>query len=500
MNNQKREAGVLLHPVSLPSKYGIGDLGDEAYKFIDILKTSHVKLWQVLPLGPTGFGDSPYASRSTFAGNELLISPDRLFEDGYLDLEDILYISLDTQRIDYGLVRELKLPLLKKAAARFLQKAEDGYEKFKKDNAWWLDDYALYQVLCERYNDSRWFVSWPEELKKREKGAITRESEVNAEQIELYKVYQYFFFKQWGELKAYANENEVKIIGDIPIYVAPDSVDAWTGGHLLKLDENFNMETQSGVPPDAFSSTGQLWGNPTYRWSEHEKDGFSWWIKRLGEALKLCDIVRIDHFRGFSACWEVPATASTAAEGKWVKSPGDKLLKAFKKAFGGELPIIAEDLGVITEDVEELRDKNGLPGMKILQFAFGWKDGEFDPSNPYLPHNIGANCVVYTGTHDNNTTLGWYNSLNGGDKDYVRRYLETGDDDVVYKLIRAALVSNARYAVIPYQDVLALGEEARMNVPSTCGASNWSWKLKAEQLDPSLFARFAYYIKLYGRA
>ena len=437
MSNKERKAGVLLHPTSLPGKWAVGDLGENAYKFVDKLHDAGVSLWQVLPLGPTGYGDSPYAARSTFAGNELLISLDRLYEEGYLELVDILKTGVDTARADYGLARQLKEPLLEKAARCFLEEPEREYKAFCKEKAWWLDDYALYQVLCDKYNDSRWFSVWDEEIRKRDKKALDEERRKYASEIEIYKALQYFFFKQWNELRAYANENGIKIIGDIPIFVAPDSVDAWTNTKLLKIDRQGKQEVSSGVPPDAFSATGQLWGNPLYRWSEHETTGFSWWVRRLQETLGMCDIVRIDHFRGFAACWEVPAGEETAINGKWVTSPGQKLLDAFRDALGDNLPIIAEDLGVITDDVAELRDSNGLPGMKILQFAFSRnEDGEFDADNAYLPHNIGRNSVVYTGTHDNNTSVGWYQSLSDGDKDLVRRYFECPDDQTIWQMIR----------------------------------------------------------------
>ncbi len=501
MSNKERKAGVLLHPTSLPGKWAVGDLGENAYKFVDKLHDAGVSLWQVLPLGPTGYGDSPYAARSTFAGNELLISLDRLYEEGYLELVDILKTGVDTARADYGLARQLKEPLLEKAARCFLEEPEREYKAFCKEKAWWLDDYALYQVLCDKYNDSRWFSVWDEEIRKRDKKALDEERRKYASEIEIYKALQYFFFKQWNELRAYANENGIKIIGDIPIFVAPDSVDAWTNTKLLKIDRQGKQEVSSGVPPDAFSATGQLWGNPLYRWSEHEKNGFSWWVRRLKETLGMCDIVRIDHFRGFAACWEVPAGEETAINGKWVTSPGQKLLDAFRNALGDNLPIIAEDLGVITDDVAELRDSNGLPGMKILQFAFSIdeKDGEIDAKNAYLPHNVDENSVIYTGTHDNNTTLGWYLDLDDGMKDIVRRYFECGDDDIVYRFIRAALSSRSRYAVIPFQDVLGLDGSARMNVPSTCGSSNWSWRMSQEMLDGDNFGRLKYYIRMYDR-
>lgn len=500
MKEKVRKAGVLLHPTSLPSKWGVGDLGDNAYKFIDKLADNYVSLWQILPLGPTGFGDSPYAARSTFAGNELLISLEMLYEDGWLEIGDMLSPGIGSERVDYGEARRVKEPLLHKAAIAFLSDPPSDFASFCASKDWWLDDYALYQVLCDHYNDSRWFSVWDPALRNRDEAALADARGRFKEEVLVWKAYQYFFFKQWGRLKAYANKHGISIIGDIPIFVAPDSVDAWTNRRLLKIDEDGVQEASSGVPPDAFSATGQLWGNPLYRWEEHRRTGFSWWVSRLRETLSMCDIVRIDHFRGFAACWEVPAGEDTAMNGKWVESPGQELLDAFKLALGDDLPIIAEDLGVITPDVEELRDSNGLPGMKILQFAFGFdEDGDIDASNAYLPHNIDENSVTYTGTHDNDTTLGWYLSQDDRMKDIVRRYFEAGDEDIVYRFIRAALATRSRYVVIPAQDVMGLGAEARMNVPSTCGTSNWSWKMSQGMLDDDNFGRLKYYIRMYDR-
>lgn len=499
MKTQKLKAGVLLHPTSLPSPFGVGDLGKNAYSFIDCLSKAHVSLWQILPLGPTGYGDSPYAVRSTFAGNELLIDLKSLCVDGLLDFSDVIIPEEKSERVDYGKARSLKMPLIEKAAKTFLAGKKDPvYAAFCRENAFWLDDYALYQALASQYNDSRWFLAWPKGLKFREEDALKAAIAEHKDEIERYKVAQYFFFSQWKRLKAYANEHGVKIIGDIPIFVASDSVDAWTHTDLLKMDRNCNQKVSSGVPPDAFSATGQLWGNPIYDWKAHEKTGFAWWISRVKGTLKVCDIIRIDHFRGLEACWEVPAEDTTAENGKWVKSPGEALLSALEKECGS-LPLIAEDLGVITPEVEALRDSHHLPGMKIMQFAFGFQDGKWNTSNAYLPQHIGYESVAYTGTHDNNTTRGWYDALDDGTKDYIRRYLECGDDDIVYKMIRALLSSHAKYVVVPMQDVLALGEEARMNVPATCGSSNWSWKMDDRALNADVFDRYAYYINLYGR-
>ena len=493
-----------MHPTSLPSHYGVGDLGENAYTFIDEAAKAGVGLWQVLPLGPTGFGDSPYAARSTFAGNEILIDLKSLCMDGYLEIEDLLIPEVVTERVDYGKAKQVKMPLLRKAAKAFLENMSDEekleWQFFEEEKGWWLDDYALYQSLCDEYNDSRWFYAWPEELRDRNAKALKEATAKHAEDIEIWKALQFFFFKQWGELKQYANENGIEIIGDIPIFVAPDSVDAWTNRKLLKINAQGEQEASSGVPPDAFSATGQLWGNPLYKWKEHEKDGFKWWISRMKETLVMCDIVRIDHFRGFEACWEVPAGEDTAMNGKWVKSPGEKLLKAMKEALGDDLPVIAEDLGIITPEVEALRDEFGFPGMKILEFAF-YKNskGEFDAANPYLPHNMIENSVAYTGTHDNNTVKGWYDEMDDEGRDFVRRYFECGDADVPRAMLRFLFMSNAMWAIVPMQDVLMLGAEARMNVPSTCGSSNWSWFMKKEDLKSPNWGHIAYFNKLYGR-
>ncbi len=501
--SKDRFTGILIHPTSFPSPYPVGDIGQTARDFLDKAAENKVRIWQILPLGPTGYGDSPYASRSTFAGNELLIDVRQLYLDGYLEIEDVLAGGDVPGRVDYGLARQIKMPLVRKAAKAFLGSGAEKkeYEEFVADASWWLDDYALYQVLCGKYNDSRWFCVWDRDLRVRKPEALEKAARDYRDEIEIWRVMQYFFRKQWFALKAYANGLGIRIVGDVPIFVAPDSVDAWTNTKLLKIDEEGEQEASSGVPPDAFSTTGQLWGNPLYRWSEHERTGFAWWISRMKEALRLCDIVRIDHFRGFEACWEVPRGEETAINGKWVKSPGRQLLRALKDALGDDLPLIAEDLGVITPEVEALRDENNLPGMKILQFAFGFDSkGEFDADNAYLPHNIGKNSVAYTGTHDNNTTVGWYDGLDDASKDLVRRYLECPDDQVAWQMIRHLLMSNASYAIIPMQDLLMLGADARMNVPATCGGSNWSWRMDRSGLDSDNWHRLHYMIKLYGRA
>lgn len=498
----KRKTGILLHITSLPSDYGIGDLGENAYKFVDSLSAASVGLWQMLPVGPTGYGDSPYAARSAFAGNELLISPRFLYLDGYLDLDDVMEKALPKERVDYGEARALKMPMLCRAAETFLLSHGNdrkAFEEFRKREGWWLEDYALFQVLTDEFNDSRWFLSWPQKLKMRDEAAIAEKRAEKEHEIDIYAVLQYFFYKQFSELKAYANEHSVELVGDIPIFVAGDSSDAWSHRELLQIDENGEQEASSGVPPDAFSADGQLWGNPLYRWEEHVRTGFRWWIDRFRKNLELFDIVRVDHFRGFEACWEVPKGETTAKNGKWVKSPGQELFDALRNELGESLPVIAEDLGVITPEVEALRKNNGFPGMKILQFAFAFEDGEWQTDNVYLPHNIDRNSVAYTGTHDNNTTKGWYDELDDGMKDYVRRYFECGDEEVLWKMIRSLIGSPALFAIFPMQDILGLGSEARMNVPSTCGTSNWSWIMRKEDLATPSLEGIKYYSHLYGR-
>lgn len=422
---------------------------------------------------------------------------------GYLELEDILSVGEDdSERVDYGKAKEMKMPLLRRAAVNFLKSDGENkdYRKFLEKNSWWLDDYALFQVLSDKFNDTRWFLKWPEALKRREESALRKAFEENAKEVEIWKVMQYFFFSQWAKLRSHANSLGISIIGDIPIFVAADSADAWTNTRLLMFSPDLKQEKSSGVPPDAFSPTGQLWGNPTYRWKEHEKDRYSWWIKRLSQAFLLTDIVRIDHFRGFDAAWEVPFGEETAENGKWVKGPGDKLFRRFREVFGEDLDIIAEDLGVITPSVEKLRDENGFPGMKILEFSFSFKeDGSFDASNAYLPHNVDYNSVIYTGTHDNDTLCGWYDSLDDGYKDIVRRYFEAPDDQIPWKMIRSALLSRAKYAIFPMQDILMLPSSARMNIPATCGTSNWSWKMKKEDIHSRNFLHLSYLMKLSGR-
>ncbi len=498
-----RTSGILLHPTSLPETAGIGTIGKQAYKFVDWLKSANQKIWQILPLGPTGYGDSPYASFSTFAGNPLLIDLDILIEKGYLshnDAEAPEYISYSGY-VDFGAVVFWKLPVLRNTARNFLSNKENlkktsAYSKFKNENSDWLDDYALFMSIKDFYDakaqeenrfGAMWSNYWPKELRSRDESALNEWSKNNAESVEVYKVIQYFFFDQWLSLKAYANENGISIIGDIPIFVAPDSADVWSNQHLFQLNKDSSPKAVAGVPPDYFSETGQLWGNPLYNWTEMKKDNFAWWIKRIQANLKLVDYVRIDHFRGFEAYWSVPAKEETAVNGKWVKAPGYELFTEIKKQLG-DIPIIAEDLGVITPEVEKLRDDFDLAGMRVLQFAFDPNEaGQGGFTNSFLPHMYCQKTIVYTGTHDNDTLQGWLNTADERTIDVIRDYIAGGlaenrpsKESLCANLISKALFSNADFAIIPMQDIFALDSRARMNIPSTSGGINWQWRMNSE--------------------
>jgi len=505
---RERQTGILLHPTSLPGPYGIGDIGREAYRFVDFLVDAGVEIWQILPLGPTGYGNSPYSARSSFAGNELLISPDLLRDRGYLTDDDLVdHPVFRDDRVDFSAVESWKLQIIRRAAQAFLQMIsregapdeKEAFEKFCSRHAFWLDDYALFMSIYEDYQDSRWYSVWDTDIGFREPEALERWSRKKAYEIDIRKVMQYFFYTQWNELRTYVNGKGIRLIGDIPIFVASDSVDTWANLHLFKTDEKGRFSAISGVPPDFFSATGQLWGTPVYDWAANEQEGFSWWLKRIDAALLQTDIVRIDHFRGFSAYWEVPAGEKTAEHGTWVKAPGDKLFTAIRDHLG-DIPIIAEDLGVMTPDVEELRDSNNLPGMKIFQFAFDYKGpGRLNPDNDFLPHNYEYNCVAYTGTHDNDTTAGWYRALPEREKDIVRRYLARGDDDIVWSMMRVLMQSCAKYTIFPMQDLLEAGSDCRMNAPSTVGPANWTWRLKAGEADSWISGRLREMVEMYGR-
>ena len=507
-----RASGILLHPTSFPGPYGIGDLGEAAFDFIDYLVEAKQSLWQVLPLGPTGYGDSPYASFSSFAGNPLLISLDKLVETGDLAAADLANgPNFPIDRVDYGWVIHWKIPLLQKAARNFLTGAgadrRAEFEAFCADQAGWLDDYALFMAVKEHFDDkarkanifgAMWSNYWDKDIALRRPEAVARWQKERAETIAIRKVWQFYFFQQWTSLRQYANQQGIRIIGDIPIFVAPDSVDVWANRALFHLDKEGHPTVVAGVPPDYFSETGQLWGNPLYNWDKLTAQGYQWWIDRIEATLRQVDIIRIDHFRGFEAYWEVPAGAETAIKGRWVKAPGMELFQIIEQALG-HLPILAEDLGVITPQVEALRDHFGFPGMKILQFAFDSKEaGGLNATNAFLPHNHTYNCVVYTGTHDNDTTRGWYRERTAEEKDLIRRYLARSDDDIVWDFIRMALASVGCFAMIPFQDVLNLDSDARMNTPAILGG-NWAWRYRPEALNSWSSTRLRELVDLYGR-
>jgi 4-alpha-glucanotransferase len=490
-----RSAGILLHPISLPGPYGIGDLGGTAYRWVDVLARAKQKWWQILPLGPTGYGDSPYQSFSTFAGNPYLLSPELLLQDGLLQRADLEGVSFAADHIDYGPAIQYKNRVLRRAWERFMSGAAPALrpqlEEFSAQNAHWLDDFALFMALKRAQNGAGW-MQWPRELVEREPGAVHRARQELADPIIGFKLGQFLFFRQWKALKRYANERGLRIIGDMPIFVASDSADVWSNPHLFLLDERRRPKVVAGVPPDYFSETGQLWGNPLYDWQALKQTGYAWWVDRLRATLELVDFVRLDHFRAFESYWEVPADAPTAQTGHWVKGPGADLFETLRRALGG-LPLMAEDLGLITKEVEELRVQLGLPGMRVLQFAFGE-----DSDHAFLPHNYEPLTVVYTGTHDNDSTRGWYATASEKVRDHVRRYLARDGGDIAWDFIRAAWSSVADYAITPLQDVLGLGSEARMNFPGR-STGNWSWRFTEAILTPGVLERLGEMTALYGR-
>lgn len=494
----ERSSGILFHPTSLPGKYGIGTLGKEAYAFIDFLKKSRQKLWQIFPLGPTGYGDSPYQSFSSFAGNPYLIDFDLLIEAHLLSEEDLrdVFFGDNEEYIDYGAVYNQKYPLLRKAYENF--KSSDNHEMrenlehFKRENASWLNDYSLYISLKNHFNGLPW-NEWAHDIKNREHGAMEHYKNELADDIEYHNFIQFLFFKQWGDVKRYANENGIKIIGDIPIFVAADSSDAWANPEIFLFDEERKPVKVAGVPPDYFSATGQLWGNPLYNWQKLKETNYSWWVERVRANLSTCDIIRIDHFRGFEAYWAVPYGDDTAINGQWEPGPGIDLFNAIKSQLG-ELPIIAEDLGLMTQGVIDLREATGFPGMKILGFAFD--SGE---ENDYLPHTYTKNCVVYTGTHDNDTLIGWFQKAKEEDRQFARDYLNSrSDDEIHWDAIRGAWSSVASMAISPVQDFLGLGSEARINTPGVA-AGNWQWRLRHGVLTDELAERIAKLTRVYSR-
>ena len=498
---EKRRSGILLHITSLPSSYGIGDLGPGAYGFVDFLSQAQQAYWQLLPLNPTitVCGNSPYSSVSAFAGNSLLISPDLLIEDGLLiesDLRDIP--CFEQNRCDYDSVISFKLGLFEKAFANFKASARlrKKYERFCKENSGWLEDYALFIVIKNSLGGKMW-SQWPKDLIDRNKNALNAVKKQHKQDIEKEKFLQFIFYSQWFKLKDYCRKKSVFLIGDIPIYVNFDSADVWANPEIFKLNKQKQPVFVAGVPPDYFSNTGQLWGNPVYNWDVLKKTGFKWWIKRLSHTLRLFDIVRIDHFRGLVAFWQVASTEKTAIKGRWIKAPCVDFFKAALKHFSSSA-IIAEDLGIITPDVRKVMKQFGFPGMRVLLFAFG----EDNPKHLYLPHNYVENCLVYTGTHDNNTIKGWFErEASPDDKKRLFSYIgrEVWPPELNWELIRLAMASIADVAIFPLQDVLCLGQEAKMNRPGTLDG-NWQWRVTPEQLNPSISNRLAEMTTIYARA
>jgi 4-alpha-glucanotransferase len=491
-----RASGVLLHPTSLPGPHGSGDFGPEAYNFVDWLVAGGQRLWQLLPLAGIGPGNSPYMSNSAFAGNALLIDLAELERQGWLDKGDLTPdADFNDAQINFAAMYPFRMQRLAKAAAAFHRQgsAEQraDYERFLEEQKSWLEDYALFLSLCEHKDWADWHT-WEPALIKREAKAMASARKQHASRIDFWRFCQWRFYRQWLALKAYANGKGIQIIGDTPIFIAYLSAEVWANQHLFELDATGQPTVVAGVPPDFFSATGQRWGNPLYRWKEHAKDGYAWWVERVRRTFELVDIVRIDHFRGFAGYWEIPASEPTAVKGQWVPGPGEPLFKAINKALG-PMPIIAEDLGVITPDVDSLRKKFGFPGMRILQFAFGG-----DATDRFLPHNHEPDTVVYTGTHDNDTVAGWWASAPDRERHFARGYLATDGHDMPWTMIRAAMASVADTAVHPMQDVLALPTDCRMNYPGQ-ESGWWGWRFEWSQVQPWHAGRLAEMGRLYGR-
>ncbi len=494
-----RASGILLHPTSLPSPFGIGELGSEAYRFIDFLVQSSQQLWQILPLGPTGYGNSPYASFSAIAGNPLLISLEQLQEQGLLTEEDLATLpEFPDDSVDFDRVIQTKMPLLQKACENFKTKTslvqQKEFTAFCESKAHWLDDYALFMALRESHEGASWH-KWERNIGKAHPEVLEEWRQRLEGDVFFHKFLQFEFFRQWSKLKEYANSQGIQIIGDIPIYVAHDSADVWAHPEIFCLDEETGEPSlMAGVPPDYFSETGQLWGNPVYKWDKLQQDNFGWWVQRFQSLLEYVDIIRIDHFRGFEAYWAVKQGETTAIHGEWIKAPGEEFFQVLDDKLG-KLPIMAEDLGTITPEVHALRDRFEFPGMKILHFAFGG-----GPDNPYLPFCYERSCVVYTGTHDNNTTVGWFNQISEQERENVLRYLgTTSPEGINWDLIRLALSSVANQAIIPMQDLLSLGTEAQMNFPSKA-EGNWGWRYRSDALTEEIRDRLKSLTHTYGRA
>ena len=500
-----RASGILLHPTSLPGPHGIGELGAAAYDFLDYLVSAGQTLWQVLPLGPTGYGDSPYACFSSFAGNPLLISLDILVEWGALERRDLAGApEFAVDRVDFGPLIEWKMPLLRKAASRFLDTAggeqRKDFESFIEKESWWLDNYALFMAIkWQPGTQAGAWNDWDRETALRMPRATARLKVELERQMKEEQVIQFFFFAQWDALHKAASRKGIRVVGDLPIFAAPDSADVWANRELFLLDADGRPTAVSGVPPDYFAATGQLWGNPLYDWDAMAREGFRFWIQRIRAACRLFDLVRIDHFRGFEACWSVPAGERTAERGQWVKVPGVRLFEEMERELG-TLPIIAEDLGVITPEVMALRERFGFPGMRILQFAFDrGESGRLGPDNRFLPHNHTADSIVYTGTHDNDTTRGWWAARAQEERDYLERYTGASDPEIEWRLIRMAMASVCGAAVVPFQDVLGLGREARMNTPGTSSGKNWTWRADDGSFRAAPAERLRSLSEIYGR-
>ncbi len=491
----ERLSGVLMHISSLPSPYGIGTMGKAAYDFIDFLKEAGQSYWQILPVCQTGFGDSPYQSFSTFAGNPYFVDLDLLIEEGYLTLDDLKdYNVNDGARVDYGELYKQRFPILKKAMKKFLNNPSDDYYQFINKHKHWLNDYALYMSIKKSLNDKCW-LDWPEDLRKRDKHSLDKALKENKDEYEFYKAIQYFFFKQWNELSLYAKEKDVSFIGDLPIYVSIDSVDAWSHPEIFQLDKNGKPTEVAGCPPDAFSASGQLWGNPLFDWEALKKDHYSWWVKRIEHVCDIYDILRIDHFRGFESYYAIPYGNKDARIGRWRKGPGIDLFKEIEKQLGKK-NIIAEDLGLLTKEVFELLEACQYPGMRVLQFAFGSYEYK---ANNYLPHNFVNNCVAYTGTHDNDTIMGWLKQIDEKEAQAALDYM--GIDtykDFNWSLMKLLWRSVAGITIVQAQDLLGLDNDARMNTPSTTG-TNWQWRALKNDFTPILAKKLHYYAHLYGR-
>ncbi|MDP4184933.1 MAG: 4-alpha-glucanotransferase, partial [Bacteroidota bacterium] len=475
----KRSSGILLHPSSLPGRFSIGTLGKNARRFIDFLAETGQKWWQILPLGPVSFGNSPYQCFSAFAGNPLLIDPEEFIDKEWIAKDDITIIDAQTDKVDYECAKEVQLPILYKVFEGFLRNASKNeisdYRKFLDENGWWLNDYALFMACKKHNNDLPWNL-WDQKLIERDPATLIYSKRTYNEDYERNRFIQYLFFKQWLDLKRYANQKDILIIGDLPLYVSYDSSDVWANQDLFFLDEKHEPTLVGGVPPDYFSETGQLWGNPVYNWEELSLRNYDWWIARLHFNIRLFDRIRIDHFRGLEAFWAIPATADTAVDGSWMKAKGLELLSMFQRQIGA-MPILAEDLGLITPEVIELRNKFDLPGMKVLQFAFG-----SDGINEHLPQNYTPDFVAYTGTHDNDTSEGWYEKLKKKEKHRAIQYLLSNDKQISHKMMRTVWASTARVAIAPLQDVLGLDSDARMNTPGTVG-NNWEWRFQQDELN-----------------